>query len=135
MYVPAKTGVVLALDFDLDLKRLVVVLQCLRILALFVKDRADTAQQRQSHGKGTGRKCKSYKALTCCRSWPHAGPLMADTFYNIGNTYVLQGLFESAAENFERCAVIYSKVHGDNHSDTIDACTCAKSARTSIPEG
>ena len=37
------------LDFDLerqiDLERLVVVLQCLRILALFLKDRADAAQQ------------------------------------------------------------------------------------------
>ena len=36
---------VLAVDFDLDLKRLVVVLQCLWILALFTKDCADAAQQ------------------------------------------------------------------------------------------
>ena len=40
-----RNKVVLAMDFDLDLERLVVVLQCLWILALFVKDCADAAQQ------------------------------------------------------------------------------------------
>ena len=56
-------------------------------------------------------------------------PLMADTLYNIGNAYESQELFELAAENFEKCAAIYSKVHGENHSETFDARTRAKSAR------
>lgn len=56
-------------------------------------------------------------------------PEVADTRYNIGNVYESQGLFELAAESFESCAAVYSRVHGDSHSETIDAQRRAEKAR------
>ena len=48
-------------------------------------------------------------------------PVAAGTLYNIALVHRRQGRHDLEAECFEKCAVIYGKVHGDAHSETVDA--------------
>ena len=53
----------------------------------------------------------------------------ADTLYNIALVHREQGRHDLEAECFDTCVVIYGKVHGDAHSETVDAQEQAARAR------
>ena len=48
-------------------------------------------------------------------------PRVADTLYDIALVHQEQGQHDLEAECFDKCVVIYGKVHGDAHSETVDA--------------
>ena len=56
-------------------------------------------------------------------------PVAADTLYNIALVHREQGRHDLEAECFDTCVVIYGKVHGDAHSETVDAQEQAARAR------
>jgi hypothetical protein len=48
-------------------------------------------------------------------------PSVADSKYNIAGLHEEQGQVEEAKKLFLECEQIYAKVHGQDHSDTLDA--------------
>ena len=48
-------------------------------------------------------------------------PKVADSKYNIAGLHEEQGQVEEAKKLFLECEQIYAKVHGQDHSDTLDA--------------
>ena len=57
---------------------------------------------------------------------------MADTLYNIALVHQTQGQHDLEAECFEKCALIYAKAYGDDHSETADAQEQAALARAAV---
>ena len=56
-------------------------------------------------------------------------PIAADTLYNIALVHREQGRHDLEAECFDKCVVIYGKVHGDADCETVDAREQAARAR------
>ena len=48
-------------------------------------------------------------------------PVAADTLYNIALVHQQQGQHDLEAECFDKCVVIYAKIYGNEHSETVDA--------------
>ena len=51
----------------------------------------------------------------------HDHPVAADTLYNIALVHREQERHDLEAECFDKCVMIYAKVHGNAHSETVNA--------------